>query len=113
MIEIGGVSLSDIGLIAFPFLLLIIGVLARRKYHSIGVWVLGTFLLGLVLSLMAGGVLWTFDLAAFIAIVLLAALPVTHGAESKKCPFCAEWVKAEAKVCKHCGKDLPAPAQLT
>jgi len=38
MIEIGGVSLSDIGLIAFPFLLLIIGVLARRKNHSIGVW---------------------------------------------------------------------------
>jgi len=25
----------------------------------------------------------------------------------KKCPFCAEQVKAEAVVCKHCGKDIP------
>jgi hypothetical protein len=28
--------------------------------------------------------------------------------ESKKCPFCAELVKREATVCKHCGRDLPA-----
>ena len=24
----------------------------------------------------------------------------------KKCKFCAELIKAEAKVCKHCGKDV-------
>lgn len=23
-----------------------------------------------------------------------------------KCPYCAEWVKSEAKVCKHCGKEI-------
>jgi len=27
--------------------------------------------------------------------------------ERKKCPFCAELVKTEAKVCKHCQRDLP------
>lgn len=27
--------------------------------------------------------------------------------EMRKCPFCAELVRAEAKVCKHCHKDLP------
>ena len=28
----------------------------------------------------------------------------------RKCPFCAEQVKPEATVCKHCHKDLPAAA---
>jgi hypothetical protein len=27
--------------------------------------------------------------------------------DTRKCPFCAEMVKPEAVVCKHCGKDLP------
>lgn len=26
--------------------------------------------------------------------------------DSRKCPFCAELVKAEAIICKHCGKDI-------
>lgn len=27
-----------------------------------------------------------------------------------KCPSCAEWVKQEAKVCRFCGRDMPAAA---
>lgn len=27
--------------------------------------------------------------------------------QERKCPFCAESIKIEAKVCKHCGRDVP------
>jgi Double zinc ribbon len=32
----------------------------------------------------------------------------SHNSEGRiSCPFCAEDIKLEAKVCKHCGKDIP------
>jgi hypothetical protein len=32
---------------------------------------------------------------------------VTRANESRKCPFCAEWIKSEATVCKHCHREVP------
>lgn len=45
-----------------------------------------------------------------LAILMFAVSGVSSGDKQRKCPSCAEWVKAEAKVCKHCGKDIPATA---
>jgi hypothetical protein len=27
--------------------------------------------------------------------------------QQRKCPYCAEWIRPEASVCKHCHKDVP------
>lgn len=43
-----------------------------------------------------------------LALLMFFVSGVGYKAGPKKCPFCAEWVAAEAKVCKHCRRDLPA-----
>ena len=42
-----------------------------------------------------------------LAVLMFAVSGVVSSKDrQKKCPFCAEWVKPEAKVCKHCHKEL-------
>ena len=69
---------------------------AERKGHSFMV----SLLVGLFLSAIS---------QIIIALIMedkSEELGINSG-ELRKCPYCAEIVKAEAKICKHCGKELP------
>lgn len=59
-----------------------------------------------------------FILALFLtpAVGILAALVVKskdiENVTQKKCPFCAEIIKREAIVCKHCGREVDVPHRI-
>ena len=75
-------------------------------YRNKGGTFFGGFLLAVLVSPLLGA--------------LIVALSKTHTASlekralktgaSKKCPFCAELVKPEAKVCRFCNREIPAEA---
>jgi len=79
----------------FRYVLLLIiagiigGIIAGRKGRSPIFW----FMLCAIVPLL---------------IVVIAVLPpVVSKGYTKKCPYCAEIVKEDAIVCKHCGRELP------
>lgn len=79
-------------------LAILVGVFASSKGRS-GI---GFFLIALILSPLIG------------FIIALVVSPIREKAEAKainsgdmkKCPNCAELVKVEAKLCKHCRSEL-------
>lgn len=42
-----------------------------------------------------------------LSVLMFAVSGVTRHDARRKCPHCAEWIKPEASVCKHCGRDVP------
>ncbi|MGC1378418.1 MAG: hypothetical protein WA821_19455 [Anaerolineales bacterium] len=70
---------------------LIPAAIARDKGHSFWKW-------------------WSLGAAFFIVALPLAILLKSAYAldvYKRKCPYCAEMIYLEAKVCKHCGRNLP------
>ena len=60
----------------------------------------------LVLNLATGLVLPDSIVWVISLVMLLVAWNLSPGS-SKTCPFCAEFIKEEAAVCRYCGRNVP------
>lgn len=120
---------------AFAVYLLPAIIATSRKHRSTGaIWALNILLgwsfIGWVVALvwaLAGGS--EVELAGASGWIVCHACPKTRPTNSetcphcgagkaipagqRKCPSCAEWVKAEAVKCRFCGDELNAPAEKT
>jgi hypothetical protein len=91
-------------LIFLPLLALIPALIAKSKGRSFGAW----YVYGLLLWIVA------FVHSLFLSVDQKALdARATSTGENRKCPHCAEIIKSEARVCKHCGRDVPPSSDAT
>lgn len=83
------------------------------NYSSIGaglilIWIVCAFSCAYIANTKNRDTIGYFFLGFFFGIlglIIAIAVPVREN-NSKQCPFCAEFVKPEAVICKHCGSRL-------
>lgn len=83
----------------------IVGALKHKLGLGIGgffVCILSGVMLGLLLAVPVCGIF-----------IYLIVKNDNSPSSLKKCPFCAEKIAFEAKVCKHCGRDLPLSNEMS
>lgn len=86
----------DLRVLAFWLLGALIGVAAaQKKGFSMVAGVLGGLLLGP------------------FAFLMFFVSGISAEDRNRKCPYCAEFVKADASVCKHCHRDLPTAFKVS
>lgn len=86
-------------MVAYIVLVVACGILASKKGRSVIIWLLLSILL-----------------TPLVLIILLCLSDLDtekdknmrqiESMDYRDCPFCAESIKREAMVCKHCGKDV-------
>lgn len=82
---------------------LVAGVIGDRKGRHGGLWALGALLFSPLMALVV------LALPSLKGKQERAAAERGSSKEFRICPSCAELVRREAQVCKHCGKPLPPP----
>lgn len=112
------------GFVLYALAAVVVGVVAGKRGRRGWLFGLGVLVAGPVAVICANlvgagsvGAAW-FGFA-MPALGLLLALSVRSGEQIaaeqgsylglRKCPHCAESIKAEANVCKHCGRTVRAP----
>jgi len=93
--EILGILLFVVLLVFAVWLAIWIGKKAEEKgYSRAGFTIFGLF----------------FTVIALIVVLVIQPTSEIESRGMGKCPYCAESIQPEAKVCKHCGRDLARPS---
>lgn len=95
--------LLEVIIIAFICGVISAVVAVNKGRSGVGWFVIGNLLgpLGLVLSLVVSKNQQAVEQAAIAT------------GDMRKCPFCAELIKSEASVCRHCGREIKDAPQET
>lgn len=95
---------SGVTLFVVALLYFVPAVIARKKHNASAVFVVNLFF-GWT------GIGWIIALVMAVSnpppVVVQQVAPSTL--TGRACPYCAEQIQPAAVVCKHCGRDLPAP----